>query len=82
MEKFIKEEPRISPANATFYSPVNMARKSVEDHDDLVSPTLAQIYLAQGNPKKAIETYEKLILLYPEKSAFFAAQIETIKNHL
>jgi tetratricopeptide (TPR) repeat protein len=80
IEKFIKEEPRISPAKAAFYSPVNMARKSVEEHDDLVSPTLAQIYLAQGNPKKSIETYEKLILLYPEKSAFFAAQIEKIKK--
>jgi tetratricopeptide (TPR) repeat protein len=80
IEKFIKEEPRISPAKAAFYSPVNMARKSVEEHDDLVSPTLAQIYLSQGNVQKAISTYEKLILLYPEKSAFFAAQIEKIKK--
>jgi hypothetical protein len=80
IEKFIKEEPRISPAKAAFYSPVNMARKSVEEHDDLVSPTLAQIYLSQGNPQKAISTYEKLILLYPEKSAFFALQIEKIKK--
>jgi len=81
IEKFIKEEPRISPAKASFYSPVNMARKSVEEHEGLVSPTLAQIYLSQGNPQKAISTYEKLILLYPEKSAYFAAQIEKIKRN-
>lgn len=80
IERFIKEEPRISPAKASFYSPVNMARKSVEENDELVSPTLAQIYLAQGNKPKAVETYEKLILLYPEKSAFFATQIEKIKK--
>ncbi|MFI5219532.1 MAG: tetratricopeptide repeat protein [Bacteroidia bacterium] len=78
IDKFIEEEPRIAPAKAAFYSPVNMARQSVEEQDDLVSPTLAQIYLAQGNSQKAIETYQRLILLYPEKSAFFAAQIEKI----
>lgn len=78
IENFIKEEPRISPAKPGFFSPVNMARKSVEEHDDLVSPTLARIYLMQGNAQKAVSTYEKLILLYPEKSAFFAAQIEKI----
>lgn len=80
IEKFIREEPRITPAKANFFSPVNMARKSVEEQDDIVSPTLAQIYQLQGNPQKAIETYQKLILLYPEKSAFFAAQIEKIKK--
>lgn len=80
IEKFITEEPRIAPAKATFYSPVNMARKSVEESDDIVSPTLAQIYFMQGNAQKAIETYQKLLLLYPEKSAFFAAQIEKINK--
>lgn len=80
IENFIKEEPRISPAKPGFFSPVNMARKSVEEHEDLVSPTLAKIYLMQGNAQKAVSTYEKLILLYPEKSTFFAAQIEKILN--
>lgn len=81
IEKFIKEEPRISPAKAAFFSSVNMARKSVEEHDDMVSPTLAQIYLMQGNTSKAIETYQKLILLYPEKSTYFAVLIEKIKKN-
>ncbi len=80
LERFINEEPRIAPARASFYSASNMARKSVEDEGDLVSPTLAHIYYMQGNRKKAIETYEKLRLLYPEKSGFFAARIEEIKK--
>ncbi len=80
IDRFIRDEPRIAPARASFYSPANMARQSVEDQDDIVSPTLAQIYLMQGNKRKAIETYEKLMLLNPSKSSFFAARIEEIKQ--
>jgi len=82
IEKFIKEDPRISPAKNNFYSPVNMARKSVIEPDDLISETLANIYYAQGNLQRALQMYEKLSLKYPEKSAFFASQIEKIQKSL
>lgn len=81
IDKFIAEEPRISTAKPGFYNPANAARQSVEDHEDLASPTLAQIYLMQGNKEMAIEIYRRLMLLYPEKSHFFAAQIEKIQHH-
>jgi hypothetical protein len=80
IDKFIAEEPRISTARPGFYNPANAARESVEDHEDLASPTLAQIYLMQGNKEKAMEIYRRLMLLYPEKSHFFAAQIEKIQH--
>jgi len=73
IEKFIKEEPRIAPAKSEFYSPGNMARKSLIEHDDMISETLAIIYARQGNRAKAAETYKKLGLKFPEKSAYFAA---------
>lgn len=47
---------------------------------DLVSETLAILYLQQGNTTKAIEIYEKLITLIPEKSGFFALQIENLRK--
>jgi hypothetical protein len=47
---------------------------------DLVSETLAILYLQQGNTTKAIEIYEKLIALFPEKSGFFALQIENLRK--
>ncbi len=42
--------------------------------------TLAAIYAEQGYFDKAKEVYGKLILLYPEKSAYFASLIEKLKQ--
>lgn len=78
IEKFLLEDPKIIPSRTEFYSPLSQAKKSVMDHDDVVSETLAQIYLKQGNFLKARWCYEKLILLHPEKSAFFATLLKEI----
>ena len=45
---------------------------------DLYTETLARIYLEQGYPEQAKVIYSKLILAYPEKSAYFASLIEKI----
>ena len=52
-----------------------------EDNDDsFITETLAKIYLEQEFYQRAIDIYEKLILLYPKKSAYFATLIEQAKN--
>ena len=78
IDRFIATEPRIVPSKAEFYSPVSQAKKSVAEHEDLVSETLARIYLQQGNYQKARWSYEKLSLLHPEKSSYFAALVKEI----
>lgn len=47
---------------------------------NIVSETMAILYVQQGNISRAIEVYEKLITLFPEKSSFFAVQIEKLKK--
>ena len=47
---------------------------------DFVTETLAAIYADQGYYERAIEVYAKLILLYPEKSAYFASLVNEIKS--
>jgi hypothetical protein len=80
IDKFIRENPNISRPKAEFYNPSNMAKWSAEEDDDLVSETLANVYLSQGLLKKAISTYEKLGLIYPHKMSYFAALINQLKT--
>ena len=82
IDKFIKQEPRITPSKSAFYSPINMARRSIIESDDIVSETLANIYAQQGNFQKAISFYTKLSLRFPEKSRYFAALIKELENKL
>ncbi|MDR1668211.1 MAG: hypothetical protein LBS03_11075 [Bacteroidales bacterium] len=45
----------------------------------IATETLARIFVRQGDPDKAIEIYEQLILKNPEKNIYFAQQIHHLK---
>jgi len=61
-------------------SPQAFAERSVTESKTIVSETLAKLYVQQGYLDKAIDMYERLGLAFPDKSAFFAAEIEKLKK--
>lgn len=80
IDRFIQTDPRIEANKTKFYSPVNMAKSSIADAGEIVSETLANIYVQQGNYNKAINAFEKLSLKFPEKSHIFAARIKEMRG--
>jgi tetratricopeptide (TPR) repeat protein len=77
----VKEEEENKQAKKKEKSEAELlAKKSLKLRTGIVSETLAELLVKQENYEQAIEMYEQLILKYPEKSAFFALQIENLKN--
>ncbi len=60
-----------------------MSQEQIQAHDDFFcTETLAEIYVEQGYYEMAMRIYSKLILAYPEKSAYFATLIEKLKQEI
>ncbi|MCF8335474.1 MAG: hypothetical protein K9H65_02620 [Bacteroidales bacterium] len=82
IDKFIKQSPELK----NVHPPGNRVREediskySVTEDEEMLSEKLANIYIKQRYYDKAISTYEKLSLKYPEKSDYFAKQIEILRN--
>ncbi|MEO8768699.1 MAG: hypothetical protein ABI402_01385 [Ferruginibacter sp.] len=58
----------------------NLAEKSNKEQE-VLTESMAEVYLQQGKAEKANEIYKKLSLLNPSKSAYFAAKIELLKEN-
>jgi hypothetical protein len=79
IDKFIAENPKIKPNQASAAKP-RLVNNEEDESDTLMTETLARIYLEQKNYDKAIQSYKILSLKYPEKSSFFADQIKAVEE--
>jgi hypothetical protein len=57
----------------------NIAAHSV-DNTEILTETMAEVWIKQGKIEKAIEVYNKLSLLNPSKRGYFAAKLENLKK--
>ena len=83
IEQFIKENPTIQPRNEISPEPKDHSETkydSENENDEFITETLSRIYLKQGHYQKAIDSFKRLSLRFPEKSVYFAQQIEEIKK--
>ncbi|MEC7769725.1 MAG: hypothetical protein VX798_00980 [Bacteroidota bacterium] len=78
LDKFIENNPKIVPKETN--PKVNIKESTKIDKNELMTETLAKVYLEQKKYKKAIQAFKILSLKYPEKSGFFADQIQAVKK--
>ncbi|WP_190809875.1 hypothetical protein [Flagellimonas sp. S3867] len=79
LDKFIESRPKIVPKEDS-KSKVNIKESVKMDKNELMTETLAKVYLEQKKFKKAVQAFKILSLKYPEKSGFFADQIRAVKK--
>ncbi|MDA9572213.1 hypothetical protein N9R44_02480 [Flavobacteriaceae bacterium] len=59
---------------------VDLSKKSLASTDELMTETLAKVFVKQKKFENALQAYQILSLKYPEKNSFFADQIKEIKR--
>ncbi|WP_121666748.1 hypothetical protein [Mesonia aquimarina] len=78
IEEFIAKNPKIKPDKNSSISQQPLSQDSPSKQ--LMTETLARVYLEQKNYSKAIQAFKILILKNPEKSGLFADQIRSIEK--
>ncbi len=71
---------RMVPSSPGRPEPADVASKSVQENDDLMTETLANIFIRQKHYRKAANIFERLYLKYPEKSVYFARRIKELEE--
>jgi len=79
LDNFIKNRPSVTRLKKEFYNPETYVKRSVAEESDMVSESLASLFIKQELPLKAIDVYQKLQLQNPQKFSYFAALIEKVK---
>lgn len=58
---------------------IQTSSEASNQNANVLTEAMAEVLMKQGKREKAIEMYQKLSLINPSKSAYFAAKIESLK---
>jgi len=59
---------------------IQMMAEGSNTETEVLTESMAEVFIKQGKLGKALEVYQKLSLLNPAKSAYFAAKLENLKG--
>jgi hypothetical protein len=79
IDTFLAKQNKIVP-DINAENTVDLSEKSWAAPYELMTETLAKVFVKQKKYNKALEAYQILGLKYPEKNSFFANQIKEIKR--
>ena len=71
---------RLPAVNKVTETAVQTQAEKSNLEEEIVTEPMAEAYVLQNKQSKAIDIYNKLSLLNPAKSAYFAAKIDSLKN--
>jgi len=82
IDSFLEKNPKIDNKIEKGHEDVNLnlASDNLFNKSELMTETLAKIYVKQEKIKKAIYAYKILSLKYPEKSSLFANRIKKLQK--
>lgn len=77
IEEFIVKNPKIEPIKEKTIE--ESTKPQITENEEIMTETLARVYVLQHKYADAINAYQILSLKFPEKSSFFADQIKQIE---
>jgi len=82
IDRFLQKQniEKIKIIESGDYEIEDFSIKSLEENDELMTETLADIFIKQKLFLKAKNIFEKLCLKFPEKSIYFAARIKEVEK--
>ena len=82
-KRFLRIEPPETPNSETEIESAEIEtviKRSATSDFKIVTETMAQIYLKQGNKDKALQIYRQLLADNPKKSVYFADRIRELEQ--
>jgi hypothetical protein len=73
-------QKRIVPSSEGNSTNEDFSIRSLQENEDLMTETLANIHIKQKRYQKAVVIFERLRLKYPEKSVYFARRIQEMED--